>query len=74
MIVSRVSVKHCDSSVHGESITMVCILDIAIFIVINDYKFTFNDETAQIDHLIVYPYGFILIESKVLRVKLKLTL
>ncbi|PHR84516.1 MAG: nuclease [Colwellia sp.] len=32
--------------------------------VINDYKFSFNDETAQIDHLIVYPYGFILIESK----------
>lgn len=32
--------------------------------VINDYKFTFNNETAQIDHLIVYPCGFILIESK----------
>jgi hypothetical protein len=32
--------------------------------VINDFKFTFNDETAQIDHLIVYPYGFLLIESK----------
>jgi len=32
--------------------------------VINDFKFTFNDETAQIDHLIVYPFGFILIESK----------
>ena len=32
--------------------------------VINDYKFTYNFETAQIDHLIVYPYGFILIESK----------
>jgi len=32
--------------------------------VLNDYKFSFNDETAQIDHLIVYPYGFILIESK----------
>lgn len=32
--------------------------------VINDYKFTYNDETAQIDHLIVYPYGFILMESK----------
>lgn len=32
--------------------------------IINDYKFSFNDETAQIDHLIVYPYGFILIESK----------
>jgi transcription elongation factor Elf1 len=32
--------------------------------VINDYKFSFNDETAQIDHLIVYPYGLLLIESK----------
>ena len=32
--------------------------------VINDYKFSFNNETAQIDHLIVYPYGFILVESK----------
>ena len=32
--------------------------------VINDFKFTYNAETAQIDHLIVYPYGFILIESK----------
>lgn len=32
--------------------------------VINDLKFKFNDEIAQIDHLIVYPYGFILIESK----------
>jgi hypothetical protein len=32
--------------------------------IINDYKFSHNDETAQIDHLIVYPFGFILIESK----------
>lgn len=32
--------------------------------IINDYKFSFNNETAQIDHLIVYPYGFILVESK----------
>jgi len=32
--------------------------------VINDYKFSFNNETAQIDHLVVYPYGFVLIESK----------
>ena len=32
--------------------------------IINDYKFSFNNEMAQIDHLIVYPYGFILIESK----------
>lgn len=33
-------------------------------LVINDFKFSFNDETAQIDHLIVYTYGFVLIESK----------
>ncbi|PMG77317.1 nuclease [Shewanella sp. 10N.286.51.B7] len=33
-------------------------------LVINDFKFSFNDEVAQIDHLIVYPYGFVLIESK----------
>ena len=32
--------------------------------VINDYKFSFNGETAQIDHLVIYPYGFVLIESK----------
>lgn len=32
--------------------------------VINDFRFTFNSETAQIDHLIIYPYGFVLIESK----------
>jgi len=32
--------------------------------VINDYKFSFCDETAQIDHLIIYPYGLLLIESK----------
>ena len=33
-------------------------------LVINDLKFTFNDETAQIDHLIVYTYGLVIIESK----------
>ncbi|WMB72440.1 NERD domain-containing protein [Shewanella oncorhynchi] len=33
-------------------------------LVINDFRFTFNDETAQIDHLIIYTYGFVLIESK----------
>ncbi|REL26334.1 NERD domain-containing protein [Thalassotalea euphylliae] len=32
--------------------------------VINDFSFTHNGEQAQIDHLIVYPYGLILIESK----------
>jgi hypothetical protein len=39
--------------------------------VINDFKFTFNDETAQIDHLIVYPYGFLLIESKSIKGEVK---
>ena len=32
--------------------------------VFNDLKFSHNQETAQIDHLILYPYGFVLIESK----------
>jgi transcription elongation factor Elf1 len=50
-------------------------LDVAFFLrrafkdnemvhVINDFKFTHNKETAQIDHLIIHPYGFMLIESK----------
>lgn len=39
--------------------------------VINDFKFTHNDETAQIDHLIVYPYGFVLIESKSIKGEVK---
>jgi hypothetical protein len=32
--------------------------------VINDFSFSYNNENAQIDHLIIYRYGFILIESK----------
>ncbi|WP_394229287.1 nuclease-related domain-containing protein [Shewanella colwelliana] len=40
-------------------------------LVINDFKFRFNDEVAQIDHLIVYSYGFILIESKSIRGQVK---
>lgn len=39
--------------------------------VINDFKFVHNNETAQIDHLIVYPYGFILIESKSIKGEVK---
>ncbi|WP_233071862.1 nuclease-related domain-containing protein [Motilimonas eburnea] len=35
--------------------------DIRVF---NDLKFVHDGETAQIDHLILYSYGFILIESK----------
>ncbi len=33
-------------------------------LIINDFKFTHNGETAQIDHLVIYTYGLILIESK----------
>lgn len=32
--------------------------------IINDFSFSHNNENAQIDHLIIYPYGFVLIESK----------
>jgi hypothetical protein len=39
--------------------------------VINDFKFTHNNETAQIDHLIVYTFGFILIESKSIKGEVK---
>lgn len=34
------------------------------YIVFNDYSFTFNGENAQIDHLIIHRYGFLIIESK----------
>ena len=37
--------------------------DVHIF-VFNDFKFTHNNETAQVDHLILYRFGFILVESK----------
>jgi len=39
--------------------------------VINDFKFTHNNETVQIDHLIVYTFGFILIESKSIKGEVK---
>tara|TARA_R110000744_G_scaffold228675_1_gene346679 strand:- start:312 stop:1247 length:936 start_codon:yes stop_codon:yes gene_type:complete len=39
--------------------------------VINDFKFSHNDETAQIDHLIIYPYGFVLVESKSIKGNVK---
>jgi len=32
--------------------------------IFNDLKVSHEQETAQIDHLVLYPYGFILIESK----------
>ncbi len=34
------------------------------FLILNDYHFSFNGETAQIDHLVVHRTGFIIIESK----------
>ena len=33
-------------------------------LVFNDLRLTHNGENAQIDHLVVYPFGFIVIESK----------
>ncbi|GAA3722486.1 nuclease-related domain-containing protein [Oceanisphaera sediminis] len=33
-------------------------------LILNDYRFTHNGETAQIDHLVVHRAGFIIIESK----------
>lgn len=35
--------------------------DIYVF---NDYAFSYKDENAQIDHLIVHKYGFMILESK----------
>lgn len=32
--------------------------------VFNDYAFSYNGENAQIDHLIVHKYGFMILESK----------
>lgn len=32
--------------------------------VINDLRLAMNDDVAQIDHLIVHRYGFIIVESK----------
>ena len=34
------------------------------YIIFNDYSFTFNDENAQIDHLVIHRYGFLIVESK----------
>lgn len=36
-------------------------------LVLNDLRIAHNGETAQIDHLIVYTYGFIVVESKSIR-------
>lgn len=36
-------------------------------LVLNDLRIEHNGETAQIDHLIVYTYGFIVVESKSIR-------
>ena len=40
--------------------------------VFNDLRFEHNDEIAQIDHLILYPYGFVLIESKSITGEIKI--
>ena len=32
--------------------------------IFNDYRFSFDGENAQIDHLILYPFGFLIVESK----------
>lgn len=40
--------------------------------VFNDLKITQDHETAQIDHLILYPFGFILIESKSITGEIKI--
>lgn len=34
------------------------------FIVFNDYSFEYDGEKAQIDHLIIHSYGFVILESK----------
>lgn len=38
--------------------------DLSHIYVLHDVNVHHNDEHAQIDHLIIYPYGFILVESK----------
>jgi hypothetical protein len=38
--------------------------DSSDYIVFNDYPFSYNNEKAQIDHLIIHRYGFIILESK----------
>lgn len=40
--------------------------------VFNDLKIRHRDEVAQIDHLVLYPYGFILIESKSITGEIKI--
>lgn len=40
-------------------------------LVLNDIKLTFDGETAQIDHLVIHPYGFVIIESKSIRGEVK---
>lgn len=39
--------------------------------VLNDISLSYGGETAQIDHLIVYSYGFIVVESKSIRGEVK---
>lgn len=40
-------------------------------LILNDLRISVDGENAQIDHLVVYPYGFILIESKSVKGEIK---
>ena len=40
--------------------------------VLNDLRINVDGENAQIDHLVVYPYGFVLIESKSVKGEIKI--
>lgn len=41
-------------------------------LILNDLRISVDGENAQIDHLVVYPYGFILIESKSVKGEIKI--
>ena len=46
--------------------------DVDDVFIINDLRIQFNNETAQIDHLVIYNKGFIVIESKSIRGEVKI--
>lgn len=46
--------------------------DVDDVFIINDLRIQFNNETAQIDHLVIYNKGFIIIESKSIRGEVKI--
>jgi len=41
-------------------------------LVLNDLRISVEGENAQIDHLVIYPYGFVLIESKSVKGEIKI--